>query len=273
MRIGDRNFELGKKSYIMGILNVTPDSFSDGGQFNQPDRALERALQMLREGADIIDVGGESTRPGFKEVSVEEEIARVVPVIEKIKKETDAVISLDTWKRDVALAGIKAGADMINDIRGLRGDRGEMAALIARTGAAYCLMHNRESVCETNSPEEFLDTFCKDLDESLRIAKEAGIDRRNIILDPGIGFGKSYQQNLQLLKNLSVMNRWKLPVLLGTSRKSVIGLTLDLPPHERLEGTLATTVVGRMAGAALFRVHDVKENRRALDMADAILFS
>ena len=284
MRIGKKDFDFDRKSYVMGILNVTPDSFSDGGSHMDTDRALTHALKMIVDGAAIIDVGGESTRPGYEEVPVQEEIERVVPVIRALKKNTDAVVSLDTCKHQVARAGIEAGADMINDIWGLRRDQGEMAGLIARTGLPCCLMHNRESIFKENhagKPESgreesdregdgFLGIFCKEMEESLRIAERAGIHRDRIILDPGIGFGKSYEQNLLMMKNLMIMNQWKCPILLGTSRKSMIGISLDLPVHEREEGTLATTVIGRMAGASIFRVHNVKANVRALKMTDAI---
>lgn len=284
MRIGKKDFDFDHRSYVMGILNVTPDSFSDGGSHMDPERALTHAIKMMEEGASIIDVGGESTRPGYEEVAVREEIERVVPVIRALKKNTDAVVSLDTCKHEVARAGIEAGADMINDIWGLRRDRGEMAALIARTGLPCCLMHNRESIYRSTSPEmlnsdedqknmqeEYLEVFCREMEESLSIAKEAGIRREHIILDPGIGFGKSYEQNLLMMKNLTVMQQWKCPILLGTSRKSMIGISLDLPVNEREEGTMATTVIGRMAGASIFRVHNVKGNVRALKMTDAIL--
>ena len=285
MRIGGKYLDLEHKSYIMGILNVTPDSFSDGGSYMETESALGHALQMLEEGAAIIDVGGESTRPGFEEVSVSEEIERVVPVIEALKKYTDAVISLDTWKYQVAEAGIEAGAHMINDIWGLRHDGGRMADLIARTGVACCLMHNRKSIYLEDPDEkpekgakselmiesDFLELFSREMEESLTIAQQAGINRDRIILDPGIGFGKTYEQNLILMRNLSRMKKWKLPVLLGTSRKSMIGIALGLPVNEREEGTMATTVIGRTAGVSLFRVHNVKGNVRALRMTDRIL--
>lgn len=280
MRIGGKYLDLNHKSYIMGILNVTPDSFSDGGFHMEPEAALSHALQMIEEGAAIIDVGGESTRPGYEEVSVQDEIDRVVPVIRALKKYADTIISLDTWKYEVAQAGIEAGAHMINDIWGLRHDQGQMADLIARTGVACCLMHNRENVYIENAQENmhiteetiesnYLELFSKEMEESLAIARQAGIAQDRIILDPGIGFGKTYEQNLILMRNLARMKKWNLPILLGTSRKSMIGITLGLPVDQREEGTIATTVIGRMAGIPLFRVHNVKGNVRALKMTDA----
>lgn len=266
MIIGNRTFHVEENAYIMGILNVTPDSFSDGGKWNEVDLALERTEQMIKEGADIIDIGGESTRPGFTPVSAEEEMDRVLPVIEKIKRYFDIPLSLDTSKSKVAAAGIRAGVDLINDIWGLKNDP-ELATLIGDEGIACCLMHNRHSKPYGNFMEDVID----DLDETMDIAFWAGIRPDKIIVDPGIGFAKTTEQNLLILNQLELFQKWKVPVLLGTSRKSVIGNTLDLPADQRLEGTLATTVLGRMKGVSFFRVHDVKENKRALMMAEAIL--
>lgn len=266
MKIGNREFDVQNETYVMGILNVTPDSFSDGGKYNQLDVALNRAKQMIEEGADIIDVGGESTRPGYTQISVEEEIERIAPVIEQIKREFDVPVSLDTYKSQVALEGIKAGVDLINDIWGLKYDL-QMAKVIAEHKLPCCLMHNRKEA----TYQDFETDFLVDLKESIQIAKEAGIKEENIILDPGIGFAKTYEQNLLAIKQLEKMHALGYPVLLGTSRKSVIGLTLDLPKEERMEGTLATTVFGVMKGCAFVRVHDIKENVRAIKMAKAIL--
>lgn len=266
MNIGDDAFMRSGHTYIMGILNVTPDSFSDGGRYDSVNEALKRARQMVMEGADLIDVGGESTRPGYEKISDEEEIERVVPVIEAIKRHMDIPVSVDTYKASVAKAALKAGADLVNDIWGLKYDP-EMAHVIAESGAACCLMHNRE----TADYENFIEDCLNDLKESIQIAKAAGIRDDKIILDPGVGFGKTYEQNLQVLKHLDKFKSLGYPVLLGTSRKSVIGLTLDLPTEERLEGTLATTVMGVMAGMSFVRVHDVEANSRAIAMAEAIL--
>ncbi len=252
----------------MGILNVTPDSFSDGGAYATIDDALRMAERMVEEGASIIDIGGESTRPGHVKITDQEEIERVVPVIERIHKDIDVAISLDTYKYEVAKEGILAGADMINDIWGLKWDR-RLAGLIAENKVVCCLMHNRDLPCS----EDFEKHFCRDLEDSLAIAGKAGIARDKIILDPGVGFGKTYEQNLRILNHLEIMQRWSLPILLGTSRKSVIGITLDTPVGQREEGTIATTVLGRQKGAAIFRVHDVRANARALKMTDAILIS
>ena len=266
MQIGNRNFEIGNHTYVMGILNVTPDSFSDGGQYNNMDTVLFRVEEMIKEGADIIDVGGESTRPGYEQISADEEIIRVVPVIEQIKKNFDIPVSLDTYKATVAKAGIAAGADLINDIWGLKYDEC-MADVIAGADVPCCLMHNRK---EPNY-QNFIQDVLADLKESVQLAQKAGIKQDKIITDPGIGFAKSYEQNLLLLQKLEVLKRLGYPVLLGTSRKSVIGLTLDLPAHQRINGTIATTVLGVVKGCSFVRVHDIKENVQAIKMAEAIL--
>lgn len=254
------------RPYIMGILNVTPDSFSDGGLHNTMDTARAATEQMIKDGADIIDVGGESTRSGHEKISDQCEIDRVCPVIEMIKKEFDVPISLDTYKGKVAEAGILAGADLINDIWGLKWDK-DMAGIIARHDKACCLMHNRDNTNYVN----YLEDAIKDLDESVQMAYKAGIDENKIMVDPGIGFGKTLEQNLIMMNNLELLKKWGLPILLGTSRKSMIGLTLDLPVNEREEGTITTSVIGLMKGCQFFRVHDVKANYRALKMAQAIL--
>ena len=266
MKIGKRDFKLENYTYIMGILNVTPDSFSDGGKFNQIDAALYHVEEMLRDGADIIDIGGESTRPGYEQISVEEEIERVVPAIEQIKKRFDVPVSLDTYKASVAEAGIKAGAELINDIWGLKGDN-RMAEVIAKAGVPCCLMHNRKEAVY----QDYIQDVLSDLEESLELAHKAGIERDKIILDPGIGFAKTYEQNLVLLQQLESLHSFGCPILLGTSRKSVIGLTLDVPATERMVGTVATTVMGVMKGCAFVRVHDIKENAQAIKMTEAIL--
>lgn len=265
MIIGNKDFQTEQRGYIMGILNVTPDSFSDGGKYRDLDKALCHTRQMLAEGADIIDVGGESIRPGYTLISDEEEIERTARVIEAIKKEFDVPVSLDTYKSGVAKAGIEAGADLINDIWGLKWD-GTMAEVLAESGVAACLMHNRRDT----DYGDFLVDVMADLQETMDLAAEAGIAKEKIMLDPGIGFAKDLNQNLKMMKHLELMSRWDVPVLLGTSRKSMIGLTLDLPSDQRVEGTVATTVCGYMKGCRFFRVHDVKENKRALDMIEAI---
>lgn len=267
MRIGSRDFATTGHTYIMGILNVTPDSFSDGGKFNQIDAALKHAEEMIRDGADVIDIGGESTRPwGYTKISDEEETGRVVPVIEAVKKEFGIPISVDTYKSGVAEAAAQAGADLINDIWGLKYDA-RMAEVIAKSGLACCLMHNRDNTEYRN----FMEDMKQDLRETIALAKAAGIADDKIILDPGVGFAKSYENNLEVIRRLKEFNELKYPVLLGTSRKSVIGLTLDLSAAERVEGTIVTTVMAVEAGCMFVRVHDVKENHRAIQMAEAIL--
>ena len=266
MKIGNRIFDTEHDCYIMAILNVTPDSFSDGGKWNDVERAKQHAAQMIAEGAAIIDVGGESTRPGHQQITVQEEIDRVVPVIEMLKQNFDIPVSIDSYKSQVVEAALKAGADMVNDIWGLKYDR-RVAQLIASYQVPCCLMHNRDNT----DYENFLEDMCRDLEESLEIARAAGIPREKIILDPGVGFGKTYEQNLEVIHHLERLKDMGYPVLLATSRKSVIGLTLDLPADQRVEGTLATTVMGVERGAAFVRVHDVKENMRAIRMTQAIL--
>lgn len=265
MIIGNKDFDLKNKAYIMGILNVTPDSFSDGGLWNSHDAALKHVEQMIEEGADIIDVGGESTRPGYTLISDDEEIQRVVPVIEMIKKNFDIPVSIDTYKGHVAEAAIKAGADMVNDIWGFKHDD-IIAGVTAKYDVCCCLMHNRK-VAEYGS---FVEDVLSDLKESVDIALKAGVDPEKIVLDPGVGFAKDLEQNLIITNRVDELLTLGYPVLLGTSRKSMIGKTLDLPSDQRLEGTIATTVIGAMKGCSIFRVHDVMANKRALDMTMAI---
>ena len=267
MYIGGQEFATSGKTYIMGILNVTPDSFSDGGKYSGRDAALKHVEEMIRDGMDILDIGGESTRPGYTKISVEEEADRVVPVIEAVKSRFAIPVSLDTYKYQVARAGIQAGADLINDIWGLRYDEGQMAETIAKSGLPCCLMHN---LAEADYGD-FMEDLASDLAETLRIAEAAGIREDRIILDPGVGFGKTYDNNLEVINRLESLHIFNCPLLLGTSRKSVIGLTLDLPAGERLEGTLVTSVFGVIKGCSFLRVHDVKENKRAVQMAEAIL--
>ena len=265
MRIGTHEFDIKNQTYIMGILNVTPDSFSDGGKIQGVDTALKRAEDMIKEGAAILDVGGESTRPGYTPVSEEEEMERVLPVVEAIKARLDIPVSVDTYKSRVAESAILAGADLINDIWGLKADP-HMADIIAKHEVACCLMHNRkEAVYDC-----FIEDVLKDMEECIRLAQQAGIDKDKIILDPGVGFAKDYAQNIKVLANLNRFNELGYPVLLGASRKSVIGLTLDLPSEERLEGTIVTTAAAVQQGVSFVRVHDVKENYRAIQMAQAI---
>ena len=266
MRIGGKEFDTDNNTYIMGILNVTPDSFSDGGSYVDLTSAMKQAERMIREGASIIDVGGESTRPGYVKISDQEEIQRIVPVIRELKRTFDVPVSVDTYKSGVARAALEAGADLINDIWGLKYDR-DMAAVIAESGAACCLMHNRPAA----DYKDFLADFMEDMRETLRIAEDAGIQRDRIILDPGVGFAKSYEDNLEIIGRLEIMHSLECPILLGTSRKSVIGNALNLPVSEREEGTIVTTVMAVEKGCAFVRVHDVEKNRRAIEMSKAVL--
>lgn len=265
MKIGNREFDFSRHTYIMGILNVTPDSFSDGGKWNDRDRALRHVEEMIREGADVIDVGGESTRPGHQKISDEEETQRVAPVIEALKKRFDVPVSVDTYKSSVAAAAIEAGVDLLNDIWGFRYDS-KMAALAAASQVACCLMHNKDEAVY----RDFMKDMMEETLECARIALQAGVAKDRILLDPGIGFGKTYEMNLEALRRLDEFCSLGYPVLLGTSRKSVIGLTLDLPADQRLEGTLVTTVLAVQTGCAFVRVHDIRENRRAIQMMEAI---
>lgn len=266
MKIGNREFDTENQTYIMGILNVTPDSFSDGGKWNDYDKAMRHVEEMQKSGCDILDIGGESTRPGHHQISEEEEIARVAPLVEAVKQNFDLPVSIDTYKSKVAEAALVAGADMVNDIWGFLYDP-DMAPLVKKYDAACCLMHNRTEAVYEN----FLEDMCTDLKKRVDAAKNAGIADDKIVLDPGVGFGKTYEMNLDVMKHLDLFRKLGYPLLLGTSRKSMIGLTLDLPVTEREEGTLVTTVMAVQNGYGFVRVHDVEKNRRAIQMTEAIL--
>lgn len=264
MKINDRNFNP-EHIEIMGILNVTPDSFSDGGKFTEIDAALRQAERMIQEGASIIDVGGESTRPGFAAVPAEEEMRRVIPVITEIKKRFDILVSVDTYKAVTAEAALKAGADIVNDVWGFKKDP-KIADVTAKYNAYCVLMHNR-----TNTEyQNFMEDVLADLRESVDIAKKAGVAEDHIILDPGVGFAKSLEQNLIVTREVGRLKELGYPVLLATSRKSMIGLTLDEDKDHRLEGTIATSCQAVISGCEFVRVHDVIENRRAIRMMEAI---
>ncbi|AVF24499.1 dihydropteroate synthase Sul [Paenibacillus larvae subsp. larvae] len=262
----DKKLEFGERTLIMGILNVTPDSFSDGGNYIQLDQAVLRAKQMVEEGADIIDIGGESTRPDSKEVSLEEELRRIISVIERLSKEVSVPLSVDTYKAEVARQCLEAGAHLINDVWGARKEP-EMAEVAARYGCPIVLMHNRTEIDYT----DFVHDVLSDLKETVRLAKQAGVKDEQIILDPGIGFAKTREHNLQLMNYLTEIRQLGYPVLLGTSRKSMIWKTLDLAPTDVVEGTAATVTLGIYQGCEIMRVHDVKEMRRVADMTDAIV--
>lgn len=263
----DYTLEIGQRTYVMGILNATPDSFSDGGRFNEVEAGIEHAVKMVKEGADIIDVGGESTRPGAKEVTLEDELDRVVPLIKGIRENVNVPISIDTYKARVAEAALKAGANIINDVWGLQREP-EIAKVAARAGAPLIAMHNQKG---SHYDEDIIEAMKKFFKKSIQIALDAGVPKEHIILDPGIGFGKTPEQNVIVMGRLHELHDLGYPILLGTSRKSMIGKILDLPSDERVEGTIATNVVGVMAGMEIIRVHDVKENLRAVKVADAIV--
>lgn len=268
LQLGRHRLPLGKRTLIMGILNVTPDSFTDGGRYNNLAAAVARARQMAEEGADIIDIGGESTRPGYRGISEAEEITRVMPVIEALKSDPafSAPLSIDTHKSTVALKALQAGVEMVNDVWGLKADP-RLGEITASFGAPICLMHNRSSTDYRDLVSEVI----FELQESIDLARAAGIPGDRIIIDPGIGFGKNLDQNLAVMHRLADFRGLGYPLLLGTSRKSMIGKTLQLPPMERIEGTAATVAYGIAAGADIVRVHDVKEMRRVVLMTDAMV--
>jgi dihydropteroate synthase len=255
------------ETFVMGILNVTPDSFSDGGKYNNVEAAVAQAKKMVAEGAKIIDVGGESTRPGYERISDEDEIARIVPVIQALVAEVPAVISVDTYKANVARAAIEAGAHIINDIWGAQAEP-EIAHVAADLNVPIILMHNRDN---TNYGANFWMAAKADLEKSIAIAKDAGIPDSHIILDPGIGFAKTTAQNIEMMQHLEDLVAMGFPVLLATSRKSMIGNVLKLPVEERIEGTGATVVYGIEKGCHMIRVHDVKEMARSTHMADILV--
>ncbi|MGB9678909.1 MAG: dihydropteroate synthase [Thermoanaerobacteraceae bacterium] len=287
-RCKNKILNFGEKTYIMGILNVTPDSFSDGGKYNDTQKAIDRALKMIEEGADIIDVGGESTRPGHvvgnpmmvytnkKEsrlsgvldsiVSEEEEIRRVVPVIEKLATSTDVVISVDTMKPNVAQRALQAGAHIVNDIWGLQKEP-DIAQIAAEHGAGVIMMHN-STIAEYN---DVLNDIIKFLQKSIEIGKKAGLGTDQMIIDPGIGFGKTLEHNLEIMNKLDELKVLNLPILLGTSRKSMIGKVLGLEVNDRVEGTAATVAVGITKGVDIVRVHDVMQMFRVAKMTDAMV--
>jgi len=288
LNVGGRSLEWGVRTYVMGILNLTPDSFSGDGLMagdEPPDlvaAALDQARRFAAAGADILDVGGESTRPGSQPVSLAEELRRVLPVIHRLADELDVLISIDTYKAPVAEAALQAGAHMVNDVWGLRVDP-ELAQVAARWQVPLVLMHNRSSWAHAEiierlggryigmQYEDLLGDIRRDLLESVEIARRAGVPGEHIILDPGIGFGKTVEQNLELIDRLAEIRSLGYPVLLGPSRKSFIGYTLDLPPDQRLEGTAAAVAVGIVRGADIVRVHDVQPIVRAVRMTDAIV--
>ena len=263
---GDREFRWGERTFIMGVLNVTPDSFSGDGLGGDIAATLAQARRLVAEGADIIDIGGESTRPESSPVSADEELNRVIPVIEKLAKEITVPISIDTYKPDVARRALEAGAGMINDIWGLRRNT-ELALVAAEWGVPLVIMANQREL----TYREIIPEVISSLKRGIDLAQDAGVARENIIIDPGIGFGKTLEGNLEIMRRLGELKELGRPILLGTSRKSMIGMVLDLPPEQRLEGTAATIALGIAGGTDIVRVHDVLEMGRVARMSDAII--
>ncbi len=255
-----------KQTIVMGILNITPDSFSDGGRYNEVERAVAHAKQMVLDGAHIIDIGGESTRPTSEKVSLEVELQRVIPIVEAVSKAVSVPISIDTYKAEVAEKAIKAGATIINDVWGAKFDP-QMAAVAAKYDVPIILMHNRNN----KNYDSLIPDMTFDLYESITIAKQAGVRSENIILDPGIGFAKTAENNIEVMNNLEKFVQLGYPILLGTSRKAFIGQALDLPVEQRMEGTGATVCLGMTKGVQIVRVHDVKEIARMVRMMDTML--
>ena len=273
LRARGREIALGERTLIMGIINVTPDSFSGDGLGTDVDRAVAQAQQMLADGADILDVGGESTRPGSEPVPEEEEIRRVLPFIERLSAESDAILSIDSYKSAVVTAALQAGAHLVNDISGLYHDS-NMARIVAEAGAAVCIMHIQGSPRDMQKEPKYADVIGEIsdyLEEGIATAADAGLGREQLILDPGIGFGKTLEHNREILRRLREFRSLGCPLLVGTSRKSMIGAILDLPADQRVEGTAATVALAIAGGADIVRVHDVKEMSRVAKVADAIV--
>lgn len=266
IKCGTYELDISKKTLIMGILNITPDSFSDGGKYNTNNEAIVRAMKMVEEGTDIIDIGGESTRPGAEKISLDEELRRVIPIIKEVSNVVDVPISIDTYKSEVAKQAVEAGATIINDVWGAKADP-KIADIAANYKVPIILTHNRLDL----NYRDLLEDVISDLKESISICEQAGVEEGQIILDPGIGFAKTYEQNLEIMRNLDKIVQLGYPVLLGTSRKSMIGLTLGLPAEERLEGTQATVCYGIMKGCHIMRVHDILQMCRTGQMMDALL--
>jgi len=268
-QLGEASLTLGERTLVMGILNVTPDSFSDGGRYNNVERAVQHAREMVAEGGDIIDIGGESTRPGHVPVSEQEELGRVIPVVEALHRELPHIpLSVDTYKAQVAYEALKAGAHIINDVWGFKAEP-RMAEVAAEFGCPVILMHNRHD----RHYRDLLADVAADLRESVEIARKAGVSDENIILDPGIGFAKDYHENLRVMKALDELAALGFPLLLGTSRKRFIRTALDLPVDEVVFGTAATVALGIAQGCQIVRVHDVKEIKQTVQMCDAIVYA
>ena len=273
LQVNGNKYDLGRQTWIMGVLNVTPDSFSDGGLFLSKDKAVKQGLKLIAEGADILDIGGESTRPGSEAVTAEEELKRVVPVISALRKHTDTLISIDSTKSQVSRAALDAGADIINDISSFRFDP-EMIPLAAERQAPVIIMHMLGTPKNMqNNPhyENLLYEVKLFLEERIEAAVSGGIKKENIIIDPGIGFGKRQEDNLCLLRNLNFLEELGQPILVGPSRKAFIGGLLTLPPQERIEGSIASALISLLHGANILRIHDVAAVKRAAKVADSIM--
>ena len=273
IRCGNRTLDLSRRTHIMGILNVTPDSFSDGGKYFDPELAIERGIQMAEDGADIIDIGAESTRPGAEPVSAEEELQRLIPVLDGMLKQVDVLISVDTYKSSVAETVLKAGAHFINDISGLRFDP-KMRDVVAKYRVPVIIMHIKgqpRNMQQNPHYDDLIGEIYAYLEQCTQLAEAAGIKREDIIIDPGIGFGKRLMDNYEILRRLNEFKGLGYPILIGPSRKSFIGKVLDLPPDQRLEGTIAAVAIGIQNGAHIVRVHDVKELTRACRIIDLLV--
>ncbi len=279
------SFAWGQRTYVMGIINATPDSFSGDGLLSTDetiDRAVSQAHQFVADGADILDIGGESTRPGSEPITTEEELERVIPVIKAIRTQLDIPISIDSYRAIVAQKALDAGANWVNDVWGLRMDKA-MATVVAQADCPVVIMHNRSKPKDVSQEknlggryvgvkyDNLIEDIKQELQESINIALNAGVKREQIILDPGVGFGKTVEQNLQIIRELDQFKTMGFPILLGTSRKSFIGYTLDLPPEDRVEGTAVTVAIGIDRGADIVRVHDVKQMVRVAKMSDSIV--
>lgn len=273
LKCRDRELEIGKRTYIMGVLNLTPDSFYDGGKYSAIDKALKHTEQMIDEGADIIDIGGESTRPGSLPISFEEECDRVIPAIKEIKKHFDIIISIDTTKSEVAYEALKEGVSMVNDISGLKFDE-KIAGVVKEFSAALVLSHTSsrpEDMQQHTNYESLIEDLMESLSSSVTRAQSKGVRKDSIVVDPGFGFGKTQEQNLYILKNLKRFSELEKPILIGTSNKSFIGTTLNADIDERIEGTAATVAIGIMNGASIIRVHDIEYMKKVSIMSDAIV--
>lgn len=273
LRIKGRDYTLGRRTWLMGILNVTPDSFSDGGIYLDKKSAVQKGLQLIKDGADILDIGGESTRPGSHPVTAEEEKRRILPVISEIRKKTDALISVDTTKSEVLKSALDAGADILNDISGMRFDP-KILGLASKQDIPVIIMHmkgtprNMQESPEYDNVIQEIKTFLK---QRITDALTAGIKKNKIIIDPGIGFGKRLKDNLKIISNLSAFSELGFPILIGVSRKSFIGDLLNLSPEKRIEGTIASSLISILQGAHILRVHDVSSLKKAVIVAEAIM--